>query len=59
MVFKGSQIATKLTKSCPDPTLRNREKYTDKIDANFYLMEDILFTSPSSAASFIGGASLS
>ena len=59
VVFKGSQIAAKLTKSCPDPTLRNREKYTDKIDANFYLMEDILFTSPSSAASFIGGASLS
>lgn len=59
VVFKGSQITAKLTKSCPDPTLRNREKYTDKIDANFYLMEDILFTSPSSAASFIGGASLS
>lgn len=59
VVFKGSQIAAKLTKSCPDPTLRNREKYADKIDANFYLMEDILFKSPSSAASFIGGASLS
>lgn len=59
VVFKGSQIAAKLTKSCPDPTLRNREKYADKIDANFCLMEDILFTSPSAAASFIGGASLS
>lgn len=59
VVFKGSQVAAKLTKSCPDPTLRNREKYADKIDANFYLLEDILFTSPSSAASFIGGASLS
>jgi len=59
VVFKGSQIAAKLTKSCPDPTLRNREKYADKIDANYCLMEDILFTSPSSAASFIGGASLS
>lgn len=59
VVFKGSQIAAKLTKSCPDPTLRNREKYADKIDANSCLMEDILFTSPSSAASFIGGASLS
>ena len=59
VVFKGSQIVAKLTKSCPDPTLRNREKYADKIDATFCLMEDILFTSPSSAASFIGGASLS
>lgn len=59
VVFKGSQVAAKLTNSCPDPTLRNREKYADKIDTNFCLMEDILFTSPSSAASFIGGASLS
>lgn len=59
VVFKGSQIVAKLTKSCPNPTLRNREKYADKIDATFCLMEDILFTSPSSAASFIGGASLS
>ena len=46
-------------KSCPDPTLRNREKYTSKVDENYVLIEDILFTSPSSAASYIGGASLS
>ena len=59
VVFKGSQIAAKLTQSCPAPTLRNREKYADKIDANSCLMENILFTIPSSAASFIGGASLS
>ena len=59
MVLKGSQICSKLTKSCPDPTLRNREKYASKVNENFVLIEDILFTSPSSAASYIGGASLS
>ena len=31
----------------------------DKVDENSTLTEDILFTSPSSAASYIGGASLS
>ncbi len=59
VVLKGSQICSKLTKSCPDSTLRNREKYASKVDENFVLIEDILFTSPSSAASYIGGASLS
>ncbi len=59
VVLKGSQICSKLTKSCPEPTLRNREKYASKVDENFVLIEDILFTSPSSAASYIGGASLS
>ncbi len=59
VVLKGSQICSKLTKSCPDSTLRNREKYASKVDENFVLIEDILFSSPSSAASYIGGASLS
>lgn len=59
VVLKGSQICSKLTKSCPDSTLRNREKYASKVDENFILTEDILFTSPSSAASYIGGVSLS
>ncbi len=59
VVLKGSQISSKLTKSCPDLALRNREKYASKVDKNFVLLEDILFTSPSSAASYIGGASLS
>ena len=59
VVLKGSQISAKLTKSCPEPTLRNREKYAGKADENFMLTEDILFTSPSAAASYIGGASLS
>lgn len=59
VVLKGSQVVATPTKSCPDPTLRNRQKYADKIDINGCLIDDILFTSPSSAASFVGGASLS
>lgn len=59
VVLKGSQICSKLTKSCTDSTMRNRKKYASKVDENFILTEDILFTSPSSAASYIGGASLS
>lgn len=59
VVLKGSQISAKLTKSCPDPTLHNREKCAAKADENFVLTEDILFTSPSAVASYIDGASLS
>lgn len=59
VVLKGSQISSNLTKSCPDSTLRNRKKYAKNIDANYILTEDILFNSPSAAASFVGGASLS
>ena len=59
VVLKGSQISSNLTKSCPDSTLRNRKKYAKNIDANYILTEDILFSSPSAAASFVGGASLS
>ena len=59
VVLKGSQISSNLTKSCPDSTLRNRKKYAKNIDENYILTEDILFSSPSAAASFVGGASLS
>lgn len=59
VVLKDSHVSPKLVKSCPGQTLRNREKYASKVDENFVLTEDILFTSPSAAASYIGGASLS
>jgi len=36
-----------------------REKYKAKIDSNHILIEDILFTSPSAAAAFVGGSSSS
>lgn len=59
VVLQGSRISKTLTKSCPELTRRNREKYAQKIDENNVLLEDILFTSPSAAASFVGGSSLS
>jgi hypothetical protein len=36
-----------------------REKYKTKIGSDHILLEDILFTSPSAAAAFVGGSSLS
>ena len=52
-------INQSLAKSCPEGTKKLREKYADKIDKNNILTTNILFSSPSAAARFIGGASLS
>ncbi len=59
VIFKGSVINPKLTKSCPRNVLKAREKFADKIDSNYTLTADVLMTSPSAAAGFVGGASLS
>lgn len=58
VVLKGSSISNKTTDSCPQYILKNREKYSSKIDENSILTEDILFKSPSSAAGFVGGTSI-
>ncbi|MCD8295723.1 MAG: GIY-YIG nuclease family protein [Clostridia bacterium] len=59
VVFAGSVIAPTLTNSCPDFVQEQRRKYADKIDqATNALTSDILFSSPSAAACFVGGASL-
>lgn len=59
VVFKGSTIVPNLQKSCPENVVKLREKYKAKIDSNHFLIEDILFTSPSAAAAFVGGSSSS
>ena len=59
VVLKGSTINAILTKSCPERTVKDRRKYADKIDKNNVLTADLLFPSPSAAAGFVGGASLS
>lgn len=56
VVFKGSSITEKTTKSCPDHVLRVRNKNADKI-IDGVLTEDILFSSPSGAAAFVCGSS--
>lgn len=58
VVLKGSMINLNITQSCPENVSKNREKYRDKIDDKGVLYEDILFSSPSGAACFVGGASL-
>lgn len=59
VVFKGSVIADKIQNSCQPVAKNARVKYKDKIDQNNTLTEDLLFSSPSAAAGFVGGSSLS
>ena len=59
VIFKGSAVNPSLTKSCPERTIKDRKKYANKINKNGVLISDILLSSPSSAAGFVGGASLS
>jgi len=56
VVFKGSDISLILSKSCPKYIRDLREKYNDKIDPDGVLQEDILFSSPSTAATFVQGS---
>jgi hypothetical protein len=59
VVFKGSAVASVLQKSCPENVIKLREKNKAKIGSDHVLLEDILFSSPSAAAAFVGGSSLS
>lgn len=59
VVLAGSFISSKCTNSCPKHVLKLRESHKDKINSDYILTEDLLFTSPSTAAGFVGGASLS
>lgn len=59
VIFRGSAVNPSLTKSCPERTIKDRKKYANKINKNGVLISDILLSSPSSAAGFVGGASLS
>ncbi|MCD8089082.1 MAG: GIY-YIG nuclease family protein, partial [Clostridiales bacterium] len=59
VILKGSTINPSIAKSCPENVVKARQKYADKISDTYELTADILMTSPSAAAGFIGGASLS
>jgi len=58
VVLKGSNINPDCVPSCPESAIRDRTRYADRISDNI-LTEDILFSSPSAAAKFVGGSSLS
>ena len=59
VVLKGSTLNPKIKKTCPKGAIKDRNKYAEIIDETYTLTEDVLFSSPSAAASFISGASLS
>ncbi|MDL2293269.1 GIY-YIG nuclease family protein [Ruminococcaceae bacterium OttesenSCG-928-D13] len=59
VVLKGSAIAPKLQQSCPESARKLRDKYADSIDAGGILTTDVLFGSPSTAASFVAGSNMS
>lgn len=59
VVHKGSQVSATLTKSCPDNVKKARKKNAKLIDANNVLIGNVRLSSPSAAAGFVGGASLS
>lgn len=58
VVLKGSVLSQKITQSCPDIAIKARTKYKDKINVSNILMDDVLLSSPSAAAAFVGGSSL-
>ena len=59
VVLKGSKLNPFITKACPKRAIKDRERYACYIDSTNTLIADVLLSSPSAAASFIGGASLS
>ena len=57
VVKKGSKISSEIKKSCPEYIIKKRGKYKEQINKDYVLLTDILFNSPSGAASFICGSS--
>ncbi|MDD7593086.1 MAG: GIY-YIG nuclease family protein [Peptoniphilaceae bacterium] len=59
VVMAGSHISLTFTNSVPEGVVKNREKFSSSYSADGMLTKDLLFSSPSAAAGFVGGASLS
>lgn len=59
VVLAGSEINPHTSPSFRDTYKKERERNKGKISAESTLIEDILFTSPSAAATFVGGTPLS
>ena len=59
VLLKGSEISPAVSKSAHSFAIKARKNYKSKIDENNCVTEDILFSSPSAAAGFVGGCSLS
>lgn len=59
IVLSGSIIRKDPVPSCPESALKAREKYAEIIDENMKLKKDVPFKSPSGAACFVLGQSVS
>lgn len=57
VIFAGAQLNSTMHGSASSLDHWNRRQYRDRIDDNFKLLEDSLFTSPSAAAQFLTGYS--
>lgn len=58
VLLKGSKLSPSISEVGGDKIMVQREKYSDDIDMNNYLINDILFKSPSGAAKFVSGNSV-
>ena len=58
-VLKGSSINLNKVTTCPEKVVYDRKAYEDSYDSTGVLIADLLFTSPSRAAAFVAGASVS
>lgn len=58
VVLKGSAVSQDLQPSCPKHVKKLRERNKAKISESHILSEDVLCSSPSAAAAFVGGSSL-
>lgn len=59
VLLKGSTINSVINKSAHGFTIKAREQNQAKITSEYKIVDDILFSSPSAAAGFVGGSSLS
>lgn len=59
VVRAGSRISLEMKRSVPENAVRLRKRYADSISPNGVVSKNLLFASPSAAASFVGGSSLS
>jgi len=57
VVFAGGKTRFEISQHCREHVKRLRDKHASKLDANGILTQDILFDSPSGAASFLVGQS--
>lgn len=59
VLLKGSKISSEISSNSGEAILAQREKYKKDIDENNVVISDILFKSPSAAAKFVSGNSVS